>query len=368
MIFSILAIILISPKNCFMKKCLVSIVLLSGLAFRSSAQATLTASNLNPVAGDAFITKNCDTAGVTQGPSGANQTWNFSGLTDLSTDSAAAVPCMYMSPLCTWAPGSNIGINSVSTVNSLKTYLYESVTKLSQCGVYISSDENVTFSDPMDQFHYPFTYPNTFTDPFAGTITYKPSGFSTAISATQTGQVTVTCDGWGTLILPHGITDTGTLRVHTSEGYRDEVGLIGFFDSIYTETYSWYAPGTHTALLTIQNAHDVTMNTNLKIVTYAYAPLVIPPPPGAGVIDVAAPQVSLELFPNPATEVLSIKYDGADKARISLCDMMGREIAVIPACRRGQATQYNIQSLAKGIYLVRLESDGQTITKKLQIQ
>jgi hypothetical protein len=351
-----------------MNKILVCSVVSLCFALPSMAQVTLTAANLNPVAGDAFITKNCDTTGVTQGPAGASQTWNFSGLTDISTDSASVVPCMYMSPLCTWAPGSNIGTASVSTVSSVKTYLYASSARLSQCGVFISNDENATFSDPIDQFRYPFTYPNSFTDNFTGTVTFKPAGFSTAITATQTGSATVTCDGWGTLILPHGITASSTLRVHTSEGYRDAVGTIGLNDSIYTETYTWYKPDFHTALLTIQNAHDVTAGSTLKLVSYTYGPLVIPPAPGAGVTDISAPQISLELYPNPATDELNIKYGGADDVRISLCDMLGRQVAQIPAGKNGKVIRYNTAVLAKGLYLVRMEAEGQVVTKKLQVQ
>src|SRR5579883_2816231 len=74
------------------------ILLLAGAA--SFAQPILTASNTNPVPGDAFIIINSTGTGVSPGGSGASVTWDFSSLDTTSIDTGIATACALLSPTC----------------------------------------------------------------------------------------------------------------------------------------------------------------------------------------------------------------------------------------------------------------------------
>ena len=56
------------------------------LFFSSSAFSQMTLNgSYNPVAGNGFLEVNCDTNGISEGNSGANQNWNFSNLVRLDS-------------------------------------------------------------------------------------------------------------------------------------------------------------------------------------------------------------------------------------------------------------------------------------------
>ena len=89
-------------------------ILLAGL-IRVSAQPTLTAANSQPQAGDIIGSQYAYTTGVTIGSTGANQVWDYSGL----TDSAAISVIHFMSPSGTpyaaTFPAANLAPQAVAT-------------------------------------------------------------------------------------------------------------------------------------------------------------------------------------------------------------------------------------------------------------
>jgi hypothetical protein len=341
---------------------------------------TLTAVNSSPVANDQFISQVCDTTGITQGSSGANITWTFTSL----MPSATIIPnkdtgtVLAVTPTTTGYSNlqlaatlagstaaftaSNIAV--ITPTGSPVTYSQSTMTALSQTGVYIDASNLLVYTDPLDVLHFPFTMGSTFTDTYAGGLAFS------GITATQTGTTIVTADAYGTLVLPgtpSSVTYNGVLRVHSIQTYRDSVNLFGTSVANYIfDSYTWYQPGYHSALLTISTANGPGVNT--KSVSYAYKQVAnheaVPTVPGlAG---------SVKVFPNPANGYIYITYNNIanEKVTTTLTDMLGRQVAVIAA----QSTQgvtnltYNTSVLAKGTYLVRLQSATETTTRKIEIQ
>ena len=337
-----------------MRKNLILIGTLCGISSFSFGQSVLTAATSNPVALDAFTTQNCDTTGVQPGSPGANMTWDFSGLTPTTTDTAVIGPCS-LTPYCSMYTGSNFASASLSASNY--TYVGTSATTYSAYGSYYSSTNNVILTNPGDILRYPFTYLSGFTDTMAGSLT------NSGIMVHQSGIETVVCDGWGTLKLPGGIIDTGVLRVHTTQTFIDSTSLFGGgVVTVILNNYAWYKPNYHSFLFQVSTTTQAGSVID-KAVAYAKKyPLGIDPVSSLG--------NSLIIYPNPASNLLNIRYNaGVSQVRISLSDMTGREVAVISdKFQQGaQQVSYNTSTLPKGLYFVRIQNGSESVTRKIEI-
>ncbi len=354
-----------------MYKALLPALFIIGISATSNAQSpTLTAATNNPIYGDEFITVNCDTSGVTPQSAGVNQVWDFSSvlfpmsLFPLSSDTGFVVT-PNDAPNGSMFPSSNVAIYTPSSGTTGSMYYVASPTAFSQDGAYSSSTNYAELTDPMDLLRYPFSYPDNFTDTYSGTIY-----FMGIVPATQSGTISVSCDGYGTLILPGfpvSSTYNNTLRVHSTQNYTDHANLFGVDTSatFQLETYTWYTPGYHNALLTIATA----TGAGYFFKQVSYSAFENPAHESVGsVTDLAS---SLNIFPDPAHDMLNIAYNTSSSAKthITLTDMLGREVGVIAENATGsQNISYNISSLSGGIYFVRLQSGSQVVNRKVVIQ
>lgn len=333
----------------------------SGASF---AQSTLTGANLNPQIGDAFAMKICDTTGILPGASGPSVTWNFAtgsnALTVTKLDTGRAVSCS-STPYFSSFPSATIALKGPSTFGDATNYLVANSTKLAQNGYYAAPDTNLILSDVADQLRYPFTYGDGFTDTYSGILTLGP------LAAHHNGTITVTCDGWGTLQLP-GRTDNNVLRVKTTQLFVDSTNIFGspVLKTYNILSYDWYKPDYHSALLTIQTVTEVgAPNPSFKFIAFAAQQI-------SAVPNIASAVNNVALFPNPTTDNVTISFALAtsQQVRISLHDITGREVALIADKHAigKQNINYNTGQLAKGLYLVNINTGSETITRKLSVQ
>ncbi len=77
-----------------------------------------------------------------------------------------------------------------------------------------------------------------------------------------------------------------------------------------------------------------------------------------GVMEVAAPEASLQLWPVPAGDVLNVAVP--ESGRLAVLDMLGREVAWQRAGVQGNLG-LEVRSLASGTYLLRFASDNGTV-------
>ena len=357
-----------------MYKIILPALLFFGVPALSLAQAppTLTAANMSPVAGDQFVIHNCSTSNVEPGANGADTSWDFSALYTLtsqgSVDTGTAIPASSTQTFALYS-ASNLAI--ITPSSSLVTYYIASDAKLSQDGIYSSPTQYTVYSDPMDQLQFPFTFNNTFTDSYSGLIVYTPSGGPT-VHGLNAGSITVTADAYGALTLPGTsapVVYPNTLRVHSIQTYQDSVNIFAapVVETFTVETYTWYTPGYRNALLTI--ATSVGPGVNDKQVAYSSRQIA-----GAETVSSVgeAGASYLNMYPNPVNSELNIAYNtsGNEQVRLSISDMLGREVAVI-ADKSSQGVQnlaYNTSSLPKGLYLIRFQTKAETITRKVTVQ
>lgn len=74
-------------------------------------------------------------------------------------------------------------------------------------------------------------------------------------------------------------------------------------------------------------------------------------------------QMSVTVYPNPASDVLNLHIPSAATIKGSLYDMSGREVMQI-----SDKTILDVSGLANGIFMLHAEADGKTFTKKVVIQ
>jgi len=77
--------------------------------------------------------------------------------------------------------------------------------------------------------------------------------------------------------------------------------------------------------------------------------------------------VSLNVFPNPATDKLFVRFNGWDGVKeIKLIDITGRSVFVLKSAE--EIIEIDISSFPKGIYIINAINDFQRVTKKIKIQ
>lgn len=86
-----------------------------------------------------------------------------------------------------------------------------------------------------------------------------------------------------------------------------------------------------------------------------------------GIEDIEEEFGSLEIVPNPSTGIFTITYDYHSEAAIEVLDMFGRSLKKIELT--GNVPYHlDLSDEAKGIYLLKLNSEGKTQTKKIVLQ
>jgi len=316
------------------------------ISVRTIAQPTLTAATSNPVAGNVFLQHQIgyDDPGVI----GANITWDFSGVFEISTvTNTFSLPSA--TPYASLYPSANLA----STINSGGTIYYSyfntSTSSYTLNGMNIPSmATSMPYTDPEKLLSYPFTYNSTYTDAFATTV----SGYD------RHGSVTVLADAYGTIILPYG-TITNVLRVKATETYADYIS--GSAVTNYTSTnYYWYKPGIKYCVFQLS---QLKMNGNL----YQQYGLYLDET-HVGISDNVLTQNTINCYPNPATDIITLEVlqnSTSNDNNFTLSDLNGKELIKQELNQLSNKTEIDISSLSGGIYFLKLVYNDKVEIKKI---
>jgi len=317
---------------------------------------SLTYNTSVPLPGDSIAFYLCNSVGP--GNAGANITWNFSNLTFKYGASSMAGEIFHSCQpnlLCNTFPGSQLILTNYANTSFGNYTEYEcyitDTSKISENGIEYWATPLYVYTDSKDILRFPFTYNDSFSDSYSYYSYYSTSSITN-------GSVEVKADAYGMLILPYD-TFTNVIRVYTHDTLVGPSNQLAGY-----ETYTWYSTGERWPLLII------TWNTTGIVdtqVTY-YQKVV----PGTYIPQISKAGFSLNIYPNPVQDQLNIDFDnpGTSNIHISLMDMLGREIDMIANKNFSagkQHIQYTLHDLAKGVYLVRLQSEQSIATKKIEV-
>lgn len=323
-----------------------------------SAQITLT-SSINPVAGDIDNSATCDTNNISQGNSGANQTWSFLSLIRQDSSVINFVPAG-STPYSVQFPTSNIAFTT-DNVN----YGYTTTSS----GNYIingqaSPDLMINYTDPELFMQYPFTYNSSITDNFESNFT--SGGFTTF----RTGTTTITGDAWGTIILPSG-SYANALRVKYTITTKDSLTLGTVLTSVLT-SYNWFVTGkkfpVFEIIYTSYSVNGIPI-TNSKVVNYNLGTVI-----GVTNISNETPDKYKlsQNYPNPFNPATKISFSIPKQGFVNMkvYDILGKEVMTL-VNEIKQAGSYDVNfngsNFASGVYFYRIESDNFVDIKRMML-
>jgi hypothetical protein len=340
--------------------------ILSLFTFSVFAQPTLTTSWVPNVGLSTRIYAYDGSSGLSEGPSGAAQTWDLTAY-----DTLASQVTQYISPSS--APGGSSYSTATDCGEGLSTqgnntYTFDrlngNVYQLLGLNQPSPSTYVTTYTRPQTIFIFPETYGSYFSD--TATLT---GSFQGASPGTITGTTfeTDTVDGYGTLITAAG-TFNNVLRIKILQTIMDTETVSGQQAPLfyYYETYSWFSPtikGVTLATISHLDNNGITEDQGF------YSQVI-----STGIQDITAAGVTdWSIIPQPSNDhaTVSIQSDKAgETADILMHDMTGR--LVYQTSKTLSASKNNIgidvSALSDGIYTLSVNVEGRSDTQKLVVK
>lgn len=363
-----------------MKKCLL-LPLLSLFWSVTTAQIVINSTDM-PVAGDTLRMSNgVAFTGMDATQTGANYTWDFSGLTSLtqtidtflSVSNTDPVYAIYFANVGFNKNRANVAQRGISfnsipglSINEVYNFFYNSSSRYEQAG-FGAAINNVTIPtgySPHDTvYHFPLNFGNADSSRSRYSVNI-PNLFYFRSNTIRHNEA----DGWGSLTTPYGTFDV--LRVKTTINeldsvYIDTLGLGIAFPVPEQIQYKWLGKGQGEPLLQI----NTTTNGTVTQIIYRDS---VRAPFNIGVVDRNVVTLGPSVFPNPAGTLQSIVYSLSEAATVKLevYDLLGNKVVTLADGR--QSAQKHIYTLnlaeekfAPGVYLLQLSVNGKNHLQKL---
>ena len=295
---------------------------------------------------------------LNHGAGGINQNWTFSGFVPLGNTTYT-----YVAPTTSESstyPGTTNVIVSTSIAATGKMYTKAagttvSITGLDSAGLNINFNGGIGGSGNATLGAFPMVYPFTNTDNnVSGNYVYG------ANSGTFSGTLTTTVDGYGVLNLPDYGYSGNVTRLKTVLSVTLYLSIFPVGTASQT-TYAYYEPTD-----TSNNFKFRSLNTevvaaaagiNQNVTTYEIGAMPI--------MGNAQNTLQSVWIQNPVQNSINVNSSNKiDNATIYVTDMLGKTIY--------QAKNESIKgtleipvSLTKGIYLITIENENGSITKKI---
>lgn len=287
---------------------------------------------------------------------GANVTWDYSLLTGYSN---TAVEQILDASTTAQASTFNTSTHADELQGNLTLFETVNTDSLMAQGYFFSEpslgDVTAEFTNnEMKVMEYPFTFGDSYTDSINGTILVPAI---IAIPFPYAGNVTVTADGYGTLLLG-GSTYTDVLRIKTSEASIAQTGISGDIPVNRTQ-YFYYQPSTSNFPIMMHVTLDAA-GTGASVV-YSVENLVS--------VDELANSINVGVYPNPVADVLNIEVNAASPAstQLSIKNVLGQTVYSNSLnINIGKNVEtIDMSTLKKGIYLVDIVAGKSRVTKKI---
>lgn len=314
------------------------------------AQPTITSATAGGP-GDEFTNKMIDAILFDPGASGADVTWDFSGVTltgetnDYAFITAAATGQSAAFPDANVAADNGMGNYSFYKINAS---VYENH------GIY-TPDVTVLYSDPEELMTFPITYNATNSDDFYSTI-------DAGVEIIRSGTVETVADGYGTLKLPDG-TYTDVMRVFVHEVYSDVT--VGVPVDIDYDMYIWFwlKEGVVGPLFTYYFSSVSTGG----FPTISQVAMINESNSTVGIKDQTA-QTTLKAFPNPANDMVHVSGVSASAKKIILTDLLGNNVSEIenPTISEGMIS-FSSATIPSGMYIAQVVDENSVQSVNIQI-
>lgn len=288
-----------------------------------------------------------------EGMAGENVTWDFSGLqkTDKTITSN-------MFTYSTWDKTGIIPEANIAMEEAGNWFFF----KVTSQGMEMYGSSNVCgnitrYDKPLAKLKYPFQYGDKMTGDYSGAIVNANMS-----EVKVTGSYLIEADGYGTLLLPDGITIKNTLRVKQTRTFAN--------NNQKEITYRWYADGVRYPLLVMIKYESAQQSAVSVTALYAYTKDATAPAQPIAKTEKKLRITSIKVMPNPFHGQLTIHYaiENAGKVKIDLIDTNGKLVknCVNQTFETGNySNTINLDTDKVGTYFIRFTADDEVITKKV---
>ena len=350
------------------KKLLFSTVLITGTVPMAHSQITIQMADIAAI-GKLIYSAN-DTLpapSIVPGPAGSNVTWNFSALNNHFLDTLNFTNPNW-TPYGGSFPTSNLAVKQGSNGTIYTSIQGGSFTIVGQVGTF-GSTTVVVQMNPNEIF---ITFPSTFNTSFSNT-----SGYDVRIPYTQQFGIdsvrakhqmikSSLINAWGTVTTPL-LSNSACIRQRQYNINTDTLWAHQVFPpqwqmlSATQDTvvhFSWWANNIGFPLVEL----DSNMDGSITGVSWLQAT-----PVNSGINENYPQYGTIKVYPNPASDMISLDLSASDADRIIVTDIAGR--MVLSANVRSRIETISVGELNNGVYLFRVinENGEQAGTGKFTI-
>lgn len=308
-------------------------------------------------------------------PSGPNQTWDFSTLTqsapqdygyeDPNNSSFKNIWCLYHFYITNCnskfnenfnmgMPGSNIDFEGFP-LSDIYQHLFKDQNALQMKMYGANADLQgstapliIEYNNPDDLFRFPMTYENSYTDENNIDMNFSNMGIDLTIQSSGTRNNVV--DGWGTLKIPnHEFQSVIRVKSTLSQTIHIEYQGQAFDLPIDMTTYYWFDKNYGIPVLAVQGMEIIE--------TFAFVP-------GTASFIYFEPQMSVNdlnatkslIYPNPTTGLLKVELSENEViSNISVYDLSGKKVG----------HSLDLSKLPATVYQVTIKTNKRNISQKV---
>ena len=295
---------------------------------------------------------------LNQGAGGVNQNWTFGGFVPLGN-----ITYTYVAPTISESstyPGTTNVIVSTSTSATGKMFTKAagatiSITGLDSAGLNINFNGDTGGSGNATLGAFPMVYPFTNTDNnVSGNYVYGTN------SGTFSGTLTTTVDGYGVLNLPDYGYSGNVTRLKTVLSVTLYLSIFPVGTASQT-TYAYYEPTDISNNFKFRSLNTEVVaaaaGINQNVTTYEIGAMPI--------MGNAQNTLQSVWIQNPVQNTININSSNTiDNAAIYVTDMLGKTIYQTKNESINGTLEIPV-SLTKGIYLITIENENGSVTKKI---
>lgn len=344
-----------------MKQIITSLILF--LAINVSAQTTFTQS-IVPSVGDVHsykISKYNSSLNSLVNTTGSAVVWNYSYTDSTINTVAQSLNINYADTVgkpnedTVW-PMANLSSNEgTATKYSFYSSDVNSWAYVGEAFFALSAYRYTAYNSSLDIMQFPLNYTNTINDTATGNWMYNTNNMERTIFSNTT------YDGYGTLNI-NGFGGFAAHRIYTKQNIRDtSVQAGGFPIAVYTKRsiYTFYdgvnkqpivqvmldSSKTAGAFVTALNSERILVNSTITGIKESVSN-------------------SLNVYPNPVNDVLTLDLKSNGSTVITICDITGKTIERNIINTSNIKFNLNVSGLASGSYLIKIENNGTASQQK----
>lgn len=303
------------------------------------------------------------------GPSGENVSWDFSSLPANSDVCTYEAMPMNLSPYRHRFP--NADMFYVCVLSAGGSDMIEVHTFYSKEGSTVSFEGTATISvtapefdsiflqyqDPQTFLRFPFSYLDSYTDDYTGTLTTYAAQM---ITINIEGMVTSTAESHGTLITPAGEFDD-CIRIKRTELESIMVEGIPLTTEQESHRYTWATSDENYLLLNLDSL--VTKDFLGNPVATTYAGMYRLRGPTTSSFEILEKYKDIKVFPNPIVDQVNIEFPSSleKSSKIIITDMMGRPYTA-KILNKNKRIQIDMSLFPQGSYILSWEDEGSRVS------